>query len=1228
MLAAVVIVTGIVVGGAESVSADPRPMQREDTAGPPVSVIEQMPSVAASSRADGVVTVEVLGRGAGRAVRRADPSAEVLGALPGVALVRMRVGAVAQVEAAGLVVRDPVRVEASAAGVEITADDLLALDAGSDLDGRATRLPPTTAHDGRVAGGRKVKVGIISLFDPALYRKQLASGKVPRVPSSQQRCFTRGGRCPFGTRGVRGGNAAAQIVYSENKAIDLYLVETGGLIDIRNAIDWLAANDVTVLLMDMTLPWDGPGDGTGPAAALVDRAVRKGMMWINPAGDQKFDNENLGDFRGSYWRGSWRDDDGDGWMNFPNGRESLGVRCGLLYGLRWSDWDSPITDYDLYIGDASGTPDGSLFEEGESAWNVGVRDQSRPGAQPLEGNTFLNLCNRDPSRGPVIDENRDGYVAVYIERTDRTSASTRGDVLELMVLGGLVDAFSPVSSHQTTFADSSNPGMVSVGGITSSWPYVPSGISSSGPTNDGRVKPDVVAPDCARVFEFRRCGYLEHGGWFSTGVSAQRIAARVAAHQAAFDITDPRLLQFLVQRRSFRFEGEPLPSNELGWGELRLPRLSPVWEFTALPSYTSTVYRSPRTNGAAREQWFETTLWQGLDEPDVQKPGMVEVQISSMRRAGELEVLGQSDLPGGGFLVRLDTSSRPQTVVVPVADIRSMHFRWTTGGHIVARLYQWAVARPGRTGGYLPLTAPLTVRSLADPALPASTKVQVELPAVATAGARLSSLSARVTVVASRPTVVVVGGRRIEVPTGRTTRMAPVAARDRVIEVRSSTAARVQIDLVARAVTAPVAASRHTMIEAQKVLDRSFGAGDAATVSFASRRVPANARQVLVHVLARSRAEGVVTMQESDGVHRPVLGMAPGVSSAIVLVSPTGLRALVRSSVAARLEITVLGYSSTGPADFRPLVAPAVILRDPGRPSISADGQRVAVVATGGRSGASSADTTQRLYLWDRTSGGVEPVVESTSGARPNATVTLVALSADGRSVSFTSSATDLVSPPSAGVRALFVQNLDTDVVERFDLTGVIAGGDRLVDASSDLTTFVSAAGAVVRIAPDRSHVAVVRQYPTSVGLDISSDGSRILLADAQGTRVAQVDAVGGPGPAVPRSTGAALSGDGTRFVAGGSLYTAAGSLIRVQCEGVRSSTASALDADGSTSVYSSRCGRSTGLIGSSSVVSSVGPVEALLPLGVTDPTSVVSADGSTVAHVAGDRFLGVHTLS
>ena len=107
------------------------------------------------------------------------------------------------------------------------------------------------------------------------------------------------------------------------------------------------------------------------------------------------------------------------------------------------------------------------------------------GAAPLEGNDLRWLCNSNPAMGPVYDTNQDGYIALKGKRSLRsTAASATGDIMELEVLNGYFEYAVDANSIAVPFADSKNLGEATVIGQTSRG-------GSHGPTNDGRVKPDL-----------------------------------------------------------------------------------------------------------------------------------------------------------------------------------------------------------------------------------------------------------------------------------------------------------------------------------------------------------------------------------------------------------------------------------------------------------------------------------------------------------------------------------------------------------------------------------------------------------------------------------------------------------------------------------------------------------------------------------------------------------------
>jgi hypothetical protein len=118
-----------------------------------------------------------------------------------------------------------------------------------------------------------VKIGIIDIFDPVLLATELASGEIQPIPAAQRKCFALGGECPFGAPGYQHGNAVTEIIADGAPEATLYLAEVATLTDYQLAIDWFAANGVVMVNHSATGPFDGPGDGTGPSAAVIDYAV-------------------------------------------------------------------------------------------------------------------------------------------------------------------------------------------------------------------------------------------------------------------------------------------------------------------------------------------------------------------------------------------------------------------------------------------------------------------------------------------------------------------------------------------------------------------------------------------------------------------------------------------------------------------------------------------------------------------------------------------------------------------------------------------------------------------------------------------------------------------------------------------------------------------------------------------------------------------------------------------
>ncbi|MEY4339873.1 MAG: hypothetical protein RLZ14_1723, partial [Actinomycetota bacterium] len=411
--------------------------------------------------------------------------------------------------------------------------------------------------------GEGSKVGIIGLFDIYTLGLQRELGELPTIPADHGICITSGGECPFGTPNQTWGNSLAEIVADAAPDADFYLAELGVRSDYYLVIDWMAAHGVQIVVNPIVWTYDGPGNGTGPSAAIVDYAVSKGIAWFNTAGEGARVGAPYGSFDGTYLRTTWRDTNNNKWMDFnpPATRtvdESLTIYCGLLLGLRWSDWGATRTDFDLYAADYySSTGKTSTTKKLVSGTN-----QSLAGTQPLEANTGFRPCNTDPTRGPVIDANKDGFISLFVkyEPTRSSGNSPVGDTIEVGASFGWLEYSSNEGSAGIAFADSANPGMVTVGGLPGRAADSLPG-TGYGPLNDGRQKPDLVADQCQATWtDGSTSDNCDTTGYFGADAATAMAAGFAALARPVAALTTPAQIALFT-----RNSGRPA-IDQFGYG--------------------------------------------------------------------------------------------------------------------------------------------------------------------------------------------------------------------------------------------------------------------------------------------------------------------------------------------------------------------------------------------------------------------------------------------------------------------------------------------------------------------------------------------------------------------------------------------------------------------------------------------------------------------------------------
>ncbi|CAB4559886.1 unannotated protein [freshwater metagenome] len=400
-------------------------------------------------------------------------------------------------------------------------------------------------HAQGLRGG--VRVGIIDFFDLSLWNPT-EHGDVPPVERRFCRDTIQVGPnapdnyCTSPTQGVAyaHGVAVAEVVKDVAPDAELWLATVAGSSDLSAAIDWFAANGVRIVTRSLGAAYDGPGDGTGPLAAVVDRAASLGITWFNSAGN---------DAGGSYGRFTEGVDE-QGYVDFlpgPGVDTTLTISTSGTFGrvgfdgIRWSDWNEPrsrVTDYRLEIT----TP-----------FRTEVVDASqRAGAPPLE----------------AVDLYIEGPIQLRIRRV-ATGGDPTPDVVEVGLFEGRLEYFQTEYSAAKPVVDSRSPALVAVGAIDPPTSARIAWYSSQGPTNDGRVKPDVSAPSCvsSSIFNPARFGIACFNGTSAAAPTAAGVAALLLARGlAGSGVPLAALTKHLVVDL-----GTPGADQAFGSGMVRLP---------------------------------------------------------------------------------------------------------------------------------------------------------------------------------------------------------------------------------------------------------------------------------------------------------------------------------------------------------------------------------------------------------------------------------------------------------------------------------------------------------------------------------------------------------------------------------------------------------------------------------------------------------------------------------
>lgn len=347
------------------------------------------------------------------------------------------------------------------------------------------------------------------------------------------------------------GTAVAEIVYDMAPAAELLLVCIEDSVDFASALASLGAAGVDIVNASIGFTLTGRGDGSGAAgtpsgavAALRDQ----GILFVAAAGNyggRHYQAKAVGDpVQGAEFN-DFVDLSGDNSFTFQVAGNTAPGDGIAQVSMRWDSWPTTNLDFDIYVRSyACGDPDFDYIVAGS------VNNQATQAGPPVEQTNLFQNCSPTPQTFEVLINRWSG------SGTPRLDLFFDGPVGNLeRVSGG--DLAEPATS----------PAVLAVGAHcvsdSSVEPY-----SSTGPTIDGRIKPDLAGPDSTSSSVYgASTGCFT--GFTGTSAAAPHVAGAAAVLLGANPGLEVAELEQLLRRKA----ADLAPTgrdNGSGAGRLRL----------------------------------------------------------------------------------------------------------------------------------------------------------------------------------------------------------------------------------------------------------------------------------------------------------------------------------------------------------------------------------------------------------------------------------------------------------------------------------------------------------------------------------------------------------------------------------------------------------------------------------------------------------------------------------
>jgi len=316
--------------------------------------------------------------------------------------------------------------------------------------------------------GSGVKVAVIDVGFAGL-SSAISGGELPNNPDKLERIDCTGASCvssSFSAETEPHGTAVAEIVYDMAPGATLYLIKIADDLDLEDAKNFAVNNGIRIINMSLVVPNTNFYDGTCwypnfvNSVCTADDAYANNILWVNAAGNEAQ----------RHYEAVFTDSEPipNGWHNVSGSSETISISANagdtIQVYLTWDAWPTTDQDYDIYLYNASDTL--------------------------VDSSTDYQTGSQPPTEIIVYSAPANGTYYLRIRQESATSNHS-------MEVYSVYSDLSPAVASSSLLGPADAAGVMAVGAINyNNWTTGPqASYSSRGPTNDGRIKPDIMGPD-------------------------------------------------------------------------------------------------------------------------------------------------------------------------------------------------------------------------------------------------------------------------------------------------------------------------------------------------------------------------------------------------------------------------------------------------------------------------------------------------------------------------------------------------------------------------------------------------------------------------------------------------------------------------------------------------------------------------------------------------------------